>query len=346
MSVTDTLISKQESKVPIGLRHDFWLLALVPFLALSMGAVAANQPEWLPLILFINLWALGYHHVISTFTRLSFSWPMVKKHSFFLFRLPVIVFFGIVTLVFTLGPWVVATLYLYWQWFHYTRQSYGIARYFESKKTRPRTIEFKGWTLDYAALYALPLAGILYRSAQDPDQFLYMNVVTLPVSFPIAMIFAAAALMIVGLQGCVWIRRALRGELNYKFALYVIGHHGIFLFGYLLIEDINAGWLILNIWHNAQYILFVHMQNQRSFRAGIDKRQKLISRLSQPGNWPLYFLVCLGITTLIYLILGVFQGFLQPMTLLPVGLFIYMTINFHHYVVDALIWRRPKAKSV
>ena len=36
-------------------------------------------------------------------------------------------------------------------------------------------------------------------------------------------------------------------------------------------------------------------------------------------------------------VLGLFSH-----SVLPLSLLAYMTINFHHYVVDAIIWRRPR----
>ena len=54
----------------------------------------------------------------------------------------------------------------------------------------------------------------------------------------------------------------------------------------------------------------------------------------------LYALVCWAIGTVLYFnidgVLGLFSH-----SVLPLSLLAYMTINFHHYVVDAIIWRRP-----
>ena len=60
-----------------------------------------------------------------------------------------------------------ATVYLYAQWFHYTRQSYGISRmYLRKAGAFPQTRDV---VLD-GVIYALPLWGILYRSYQQPDE--------------------------------------------------------------------------------------------------------------------------------------------------------------------------------
>jgi hypothetical protein len=55
----------------------------------------------------------------------------------------------------------------------------------------------------------------------------------------------------------------------------------------------------------------------------------------------MYFACCLAITTLIY-------AAIDRVTVLALGggmavtIGIYMGINFHHYIVDALIWKRRK----
>ena len=56
----------------------------------------------------------------------------------------------------------------------------------------------------------------------------------------------------------------------------------------------------------------------------------------------MYFACCLAITTIIY-------AALDRLTVVVLGggmavtIGIYMGINFHHYIVDALIWKRRKA---
>ena len=54
---------------------------------------------------------------------------------------------------------------LYAQWFHYTRQSYGISRMYLRKAGAISA--WRDFVLD-GVIYALPLWGILYRSYQSP----------------------------------------------------------------------------------------------------------------------------------------------------------------------------------
>jgi hypothetical protein len=123
------------------------------------------------------------------------------------------------------------------------------------------------------------------------------------------------------------------GRLPLAHTLYMLSHFAIFYVGYIVIDDINYGWLVLNVWHNAQYIVFVWMYNANRFKSGVDPKAKLLSTMSQERNLWLYLVVCLGITTVLYTALE------TTIVALPVFVLIYQAINFHHYVVDGVIWK-------
>jgi hypothetical protein len=122
----------------------------------------------------------------------------------------------------------------------------------------------------------------------------------------------------------------------------VISHHVIFLAGYLLIEDITIGWLVLNVWHNAQYILIVWCYNNNRFKSGVDEQHRFLSTISQTKNVVLYFAVCLGLSTIVYTLLGQASDGMESYSAVPVTLTVFMILNFHHYVVDGIIWKVRK----
>ena len=236
------------------------------------------------------------------------------------------------------GEWLVATVYLYAQWFHYTRQSYGISRmYLRKAGAIPAS---RDWVLD-GVIYALPLWGILTRSHQQPASFLSLPIYTFPV--PTALLYVVGTVAAVSVA--LWIAREAknigRRRPDAPHSAYVASHIAIFAAGYLLIADINTGWLVLNIWHNLQYVLIVWMFNANRFAKGIESERRFLSTISQPRNVVLYAGVCWALGTALYFnidgVLGLFSH-----SVLPLSLLAYMTINFHHYVVDAIIWRRPR----
>jgi hypothetical protein len=306
--------------------------ALVAILA---TVVVVVEPRLFPLILVSDMWLLGFHHVVSTFTRLTFDSESFRAHRFLVLGLPWIVLAGVAGLVYAFGGWVLPTLYLYWQWFHYTRQSYGIAQIYRRKAAGPVD---DPPLLQKAVIYLLPLWGILHRSWQRPATFLRQPIRVLPVPHLLVQIAAVAAVAAI----VVWMWRQLAafraGRLPVAYTLYMLSHIVIFTVGYLQIQDISYGWLTINIWHNLQYILLVWMWNNNRFKNGVDPEHRFLSTISQTNRVVPYFLVCLGISTLLYFAL---DSALEAMGLsvLTLSLAIYQAVNFHHYIVDGVIWK-------
>ena len=319
-------------------QFDFTLVVMVAVWALAAGAAIVIEPAWFWPILFLDVWLLGYTHVVSTFTRLAFDRDSFRQHWPLLIPLPVAVGALTLALALVVGEWAIATIYLYAQWFHYMRQSYGISRmYLRKAGSVPASRDL---VLD-GVIYALPLWGILSRSNEHPASFLSLPIYTIPVPAPLLYTVAAVASVSV----ILWIVRELKTlgqpRRDAFHSAYVGSHIAIFATGYLIMPDINVGWLVLNIWHNLQYVLIVWMFNARRFERGVDRERLFLSTISQPRNVVLYAVVCWAIATALYFnierVLGLFSRSIVPLSLLA-----YMTINFHHYVVDAIIWRRPK----
>lgn len=319
---------------------DLHLIGTVALVSLTAGVAATLRSDLFGIILILDLWLLGYHHVISTFTRLCFDRESFRQHRFLVVELPVIVIATTIAAVYFLGAWVLPTTYLYWQWFHYTRQSYGIERMYRRKAPAGTVVH------DYLttrALYLLPLFGILYRSWQQPATFLGMEVRYLPVSdVGLGIVGGLAAAAVVG-----WLVTSLvaliRGELAVAHFLYVLSHHVIFLTAYCLIDDITTGWLVLNVWHNIQYIMFVWWFNNQRFADQVDPDHQFLSTLSQRKHVVWYLALCVGIATLIYGGLAVVSGGYSLTDAVPLALVVSMVLNFHHYVVDGIIWKRRRS---
>jgi len=320
-------------------RFDLTLILGVAALALASGALVVAQPALFPLILVIDLWLLGYQHVVSTFTRLSFDRQSFRQHRMLVVVLPFVVLGAVVGGALWVGGWLLSTTYLYWQWFHYTRQSYGIERAYRRKAAGavagdPRLARW--------ALYLLPLWGILYRSYQAPETFLGLELRTLRVPYWLVAVSAVVALAVLAAWSTQVVRALWAGDRLQAHTLYVLSHSVVFASGYLLIENINHGWLVVNVWHNAQYILFVWMYNNNRFKSGLDPRARLLSYLSQRRNWPVYFLVVVAISTVVYFGLENSMRLVEQRSTLPLFMIAYQTINFHHYLVDGLIWKMRK----
>jgi hypothetical protein len=309
---------------------DLRFIGGVALLALVSGGLVLAEPRVFPLVLALDLWFAGHPHVVSTFTRLCFDRASYREHRRLLWLLPPAILVLNAGLFFAVGPWILVSVYLYWQWFHYTRQSWGVARIYARRAGMPLPGDRR---LELVAFHAVPLWGILHRSHQAPATFLGAELRVLPVPALAVDSAAALALGALGLWLAVRAAAAWRGELPLAHTLYALSHHAIFLAAYVAIPDATHGWLVANLWHNLQYLLFVWLANARRFERGPDPAAPLLSRISQPGRGMLFFAACLAVGAAVYLAVEVALGGLA------IALVAYQTINFHHYVVDGLIWK-------
>ena len=322
---------------------DLTFILGVPLLAIAAGLAAWRQPTLFVPLLIADLWLLGYHHVIATFTRTAFDRESFREHKALNLHLPMAVALAVTLLALSFGPWILATIYLHWQWYHYTRQSEGISKAYIGKNPGraagdPRWMRF--------AFYSVPVAGILHVSARAPETFLFMPVQTMLI--PMEIVWAADGVAILAFSAWLvyQIRAAMQGRLALSYFLYMLSHFAIYLIAYILIDELNYGWLTINIWHNAQYILFVWLFNNKRFNGRIDAKHQLLSTLSQTSRFPLYIVTCLAISTVVYYLLEAY-GVAWVSSSLGVSaaaasVIIYQTLNFHHYIVDSRIWKLRK----
>ena len=279
-------------------QFDLTFIVGLPLLAMLTGLVIIWQPDLFVPILILDLWFLGYHHVIATYTRLCFDRKSFAEHwSLLVVFLPAVTV-GTLAVAYFVGLWIIVSIYFYWQWFHYTRQSWGISRAYRGKERDARYED--GW-LDQAIFYALPVLGILHRSNQDPGLFIGLELEVIPVPSVLVDIAASCHDLAPGHLG-VPPPTGLAGRPARRSCIRCTCSpiSRIFAMGYLVIGDITIGWLVINIWHNAQYILFVWMFNTRRFKDGIDPEARFLSYISQPHRLWLYLATCLAITGVIY----------------------------------------------
>ena len=75
----------------VGRRFDFGFIFGIAVLALASGIIVLINPTLFPIILMLDVWFLGYHHVVSTFTRLCFDKESARQHRLLIYQLPLIV---------------------------------------------------------------------------------------------------------------------------------------------------------------------------------------------------------------------------------------------------------------
>lgn len=309
-------------------------------LSAATGLILLWQPDLFYPILVIDLWFLGYHHVIATFTRICFDKESFQEHKFLALGLLPFIIVLTLGMVLLFGLWTVVTVYFYWQWWHYTRQSWGISRAYRGKD---RDAKYEDGWLDQAIFYAVPVFGILNRSAEQHTTFIGMPLWSVPVPTQIADLCGIIAVGLLAVWVIARVRAAMQGRLAIVHTMYMLSHFAIFALGYMATSDITLGWLMINIWHNAQYILFVWMYNNKRFSDGIDPNAKFLSYISQNGRMWLYMLTCVLITGVVY------WGVLRAIDWLffagiSATIVLYQIVNFHHYMIDTKIWKLRKPK--
>jgi hypothetical protein len=303
--------------------------------ALAAGLALTMRPSLLAALVAIDVVFLAYPHVVATYTRLGFD-PEIRRDGRFLFTaLPILVLAGAALIGRLFGAWCLATLYVYWQSFHYFRQSYGIARIYERKAVggSPRD------PVATAMIYLVPVWGILYRSYQQPSNLLGIEIRLVPVPCAVVAVVGAAAIA----AACVWAFRCVRlyreKRLPVAQFLYVLTHLAVFAVGYLLIADNSRGWVVLNCWHNLQYILIVWVAHHGSLRGGARIGQSFLAAMAKDGGrLPLFAGFCFVVSYAMYR--GLYWSTASSSVL---GVMIVsQSINIHHYIVDGAVWRLSK----
>ena len=315
---------------------DAFFIGGLALLAITVGVTIGARPDLFLLIFLADLWLLGYHHVVSTFTRVCFDRKSFAEHRGLVLHLPLAVVAGVLFVYFTLGAWALMTVYLYWQWWHYTRQSSGISKAYAAK-SRDRSAGDR--RLGLIAFWSVPVAGILAVSARAPAEFLWVPLRTLPVPTWVATTAVALAASAVLLWLIEQFRLWRRDRIARPYFFYMLSHFAIYGIAYVWFTDLNYGWVVINIWHNTQYIAFVWMFNNRRFAAGVDPRHRFLSTISQTRSAWLYLLVCITISTAFY---TVAVRTAEWLALMPYMIVFYQAVNIHHYLVDARIWKLRK----
>jgi hypothetical protein len=310
-------------------------------LALMLGAMASVSSAMLLAVVYVNIWLFANPHLIATYTRMNASRNAHQKHWFLIFIVPILVLIALTVIALAYEVSGLFTLYLFAQTFHVTRQSYGIARTYRRIVEPPLGRDI----LSELLIYIFPLWGLLHWCSQGATSFLYY-----PVSLPVVPstavnLVGGLALSLAAVWGIRQSRLSTTSRLNGSKShdWFVASHICIFAVAYLGLSDMTLGWLIVNIWHNVQYLLFVWWKNSKNMNALPTDSHGLTSA-SPSLLWRRglqYFGLCALCGAVLYELFD-WIGHQFLWLGLPTVLILHFTLNFHHYWADAVIWKRPK----
>jgi hypothetical protein len=194
---------------------------------------------------------------------------------------------------------IIYSFYFFWQQYHYSKQNYGIARRQSNSK------EFPGW-IDQSFFLGTTLIAMLCLFHGGSETFFgyqLKNFFGVSLSTQIGI-----PLNLILLFFYLRIRKA-----NFILAC---SHVFIFSLAYGGLIEFTEGWLYLNVFHNAQYLLFMKAN------------EKKIS----------YLLFSIGLTIILWL-LSTFSLSGIMLNSFSLILFIMLSLNFTHYIFDGIVWK-------
>lgn len=322
---------------------DLSFVYLFPAIGIALASIAVFFPSTFGTILAFNILFLSNHHVIATYMRLAYDVDQ-EQHKFLMIYSPLlltigvglIVGFGFISLLFT--------IFVHWQWFHYGKQSEGIAKTFSIKY---KSSESGPIWFNRTIFYMTPVVTFLVMCSRPGRTFLGKKVFLLPVSPESMMILGTLSALLFSIWIFLQARAWMKGNLASLHFGYLLSHHVIYFVGYVLFKDLTTSWIALSIWHNTQYISLVWHFNTNQVQRYSGKFGKFLTLLAQPKYAALYMLVGVAVSFLFYRSIGFVSRLGSPMIGFPLFFIANQIVIYHHYVVDAYIWklRKPEIKA-
>lgn len=103
------------------------------------------------------------------------------------------VLLSVATIAWSIGIIAISTIYLHWQWYHYTRQSEGISKAYSFKS---KTAKAKQTLFDRFVFYLIPAVCFLDTASNGHSLFLGAAVWMIPVSKVITFWLLSASFII------------------------------------------------------------------------------------------------------------------------------------------------------
>jgi hypothetical protein len=294
----------------------------LPFLFL-----AQHCPQAFPIVYSCHIIFISRPHMAATWARF-----LDLECRRFRFSLGVVAPIAI-AMVFGLGIlWLnslsVAVLtWLFGMVWHYSRQNFGIFRSYVSLRgaNSGALVNRSAEVVINLAPFSILLSSLCYKC---PHTFLSYDLASLPIAVLMPITVGACALSAVALL--VYLASEFREARLNQFLpgrfLCVSTAIVVNLVAWVAVSEMMWGYLMAGFLHGLQYLSFV---------AAFRKQPPAWAHLAQTNPW-------LYIATLAIISLALqfsYNGFAKLVVLFPI---FHLTMSFHHYLVDAFVWKRPR----
>ena len=270
------------------------MIYLLPWILVGLGALAIHiHPVSLALLFSLNVWCLSMPHSFSTYTRHDLRSPRVALKAFFLFS----AFFILLNVTMNrIGFVTIYSFYFYWQQFHYTKQNIGIGIWKKQKRSQKELL------IDYIFYFSTSILSIAANFSDGGVQFFGYSLIN-----PFSLITFEPH-YVIGFNLLILLLYLSQRPKAWKMA---ITHTIIYSLAYLLLNNFVLGWILLNIFHNSQYLIFMKQEE---------------SNLQ-------YLFYAIALTLAIYLVLHLESFFSLTISIM-------LSLNFTHYIFDTFIWKK------
>jgi hypothetical protein len=326
---TNSVSSKNQINEILFSMGGFGVLFFTPFyLLLQKGFISYKALLLFESIFFAN------PHLVASYLRAYTDKAETNRYKFYTLLLPLIIFAAIASFIHFLGLnfiWTIGSLYFYWQWWHHSRQSFGIGRKYQANlKGSLEQIDFK---LNDLAIWSVAICGIALKStaARDYYEGIPIRTLHLPAIFVQVIIGITLLLCTAFLLRQVWLLLS-KQIIQSNFLIHWMIQSFVFIcfFG-LLPTDI--GIIAASFWHCTQYMSHVRNHQEVKVSNGL-LAQPFWKAIYPKENWFSYLVFLITISLSLLLVkLG-----LSSLNVLALVFGFSMTITLHHYLLDAVLW--------
>jgi hypothetical protein len=310
---------------------DFWAIhGGCGLIVLPVVALSTRDFDFFPAAIMLYALTLGLPHLAATHVRLSLDGDCRSRFAWLRTFAPLAIIGAVAVVLYVLNmmPYLVLAWFGLQTW-HANRQNFGIMRrYMRMAGSAPESAVNR---CAEALVELFPWATVLYAALYQETRYLGYPITFPPLDWlrPIALPFWAFNVCLLVAYVVLEIRQKTIGKFVPGRLLCCISGCVVNYLAWVYVDDISWGYLVVSVWHALQYITYVHGFRSQPPAGADTVRLSLVKHLA--------IIFAGGV--------AMFLGLNVLRTMIPVFAVFHLSLNFHHYLSDALIWRRSPART-